>query len=65
MGENQRSFREKTKALAEREGNGIAKFFNEEKGEVVEMNIIGIHDADLIQDCVNVIAAGTRFRSLV
>jgi len=65
MGKSQGSFRANSKALAEGEGNGIAKvLFNEETGEVVAVHIIGIHAADLIQECANAIAAGTTVQEL-
>jgi len=65
MGKSQGSFRANSKALAEGEGNGIAKvLFKEETGEVVAVHIMGIHAADLIQECANAISAGTTVKEL-
>lgn len=65
MGKSQGSFKANSKALAEGEGNGIAKvLFKEETGEVVAVHIIGIHAADLIQECANAISAGTTVKEL-
>jgi len=65
MGKSQGNFRANSKALAEGEGNGIAKvLFNQETGEVVAVHIIGIHAADLIQECSNAVAAGTTVQEL-
>jgi len=65
LGKSQGSFRANSKALAENEGNGIAKvLFNKDTGKVVAVHIIGIHAADLIQECANAVAAGTTVREL-
>ena len=65
LGKSQGSFRANSKALAEGEGNGIAKvLFNEETGKLVGVHIIGMHAADLIQECANAIAAGTTVKQL-
>lgn len=57
MGKSQGSFRANSKALAEGEGNGIAKvLFKKETGEVVAVHIIGLHAADLIQEAANAVA---------
>jgi dihydrolipoamide dehydrogenase len=65
MGKSQGSFRANSKALAEGEGNGIAKvLFKKETGEVVAVHIIGLHAADLIQECANAVAAGTTVQEL-
>jgi len=65
MGKSQGSFKANSKALAEGEGNGIAKvLYKEETGEVVAVHIIGIHAADLIQECANAVAAGTTVQEL-
>ena len=65
LGKSQGNFKANSKALAEGEGNGIAKvLFKEETGEVVAVHIIGIHAADLIQECANAIAAGTTVQEL-
>merc|ERR1712157_353809 len=65
MGKSQGSFRANSKALAEGGGQGIAKvLFKEETGEVVAVHIIGLHAADLIQECANAVAAGTTVKEL-
>jgi dihydrolipoamide dehydrogenase len=65
LGKSQGNFRANSKALAEGEGNGIAKvLFNKETGKVVAVHIIGLHAADLIQECANAVAAGTTVQEL-
>jgi len=65
LGKSQGSFRANSKALAEGEGAGMAKvLFNEDTGKVVAVHIIGIHAADLIQECANAVAAGTTVQEL-
>jgi len=65
LGKSQGSFRANSKALAELEGNGMAKvLYNKETGKVVSVHIIGIHAADLIQECANAVAAGTTVQEL-
>jgi dihydrolipoamide dehydrogenase len=65
LGKSQGSFRANSKALAEGEGNGMAKvLFNKDTGKVVSVHIIGIHAADLIQECSNAVAAGTTVQEL-
>lgn len=65
MGKSTGSFRANSKALAEGEGAGMAKvLFNKETGKVVAVHIIGIHAADLIQECANAVAAGTTVQEL-
>lgn len=65
LGRSQGNFRANSKALAEGEGAGIAKvLFKKETGEVVAVHIIGLHAADLIQECANAIAAGTTVQEL-
>ena len=64
-GKSQGSFKANSKALAEGEGSGIAKvLFNEDTGKVVGVHIIGIHAADLIQECSNAVACGTTVKEL-
>jgi pyruvate/2-oxoglutarate dehydrogenase complex dihydrolipoamide dehydrogenase (E3) component len=44
---------------------GIAKvLFNKDTEEILGVHIIGLHAADLIQECANAIAAGTTVREL-
>jgi dihydrolipoamide dehydrogenase len=65
LGKSQGNFRANSKALAEGEGNGIAKvLFKKETGEVVAVHIIGLHAADLIQECANAVSAGTTVQEL-
>lgn len=65
LGKSQGSFRANSKALAEGEGNGMAKvLFNKDTGNVVAVHIIGLHAADLIQECANAVAAGTTVQEL-
>lgn len=65
LGKSTGSFRANSKALAELEGNGMAKvLYNKGTGKVVAVHIIGIHAADLIQECANAVAAGTTVQEL-
>lgn len=65
LGKSQGSFRANSKALAEGEGNGMAKvLFKKETGNVVAVHIIGLHAADLIQECANAVSAGTTVQEL-
>jgi len=65
LGKSQGSFKANSKALAELEGNGMAKvLYNKDTGKVVAVHIIGIHAADLIQECANAVAAGTTVQEL-
>ncbi|CAN0464721.1 unnamed protein product, partial [Scytosiphon promiscuus] len=38
--------------------------FNKETEKVIGVHIIGLHAADLIQECSNAVAAGTTVREL-
>jgi dihydrolipoamide dehydrogenase len=65
LGKSQGNFRANSKALAEGEANGMAKvLFNKDTGKVVAVHIIGLHAADLIQECANAVAAGTTVQEL-
>ena len=65
VGKSTGHFRANSKALAELEGDGIAKvLFNKKTEEVLGVHIIGIHAADLIQECANAVASGTTVRQL-
>jgi len=65
LGKSQGNFRANSKALAEGEGAGIAKvLFNKETEKIVGVHIIGIHAADLIQECANAVEQGTTVREL-
>ncbi|KAL7561444.1 hypothetical protein ACA910_020268 [Epithemia clementina (nom. ined.)] len=65
LGKSKGSFRANSKALAEGEGNGMAKvLFRKDTGKVIAVHIIGLHAADLIQECANAVAAGTTVQEL-
>lgn len=65
IGISQGSFRANSKALAEGEGDGIAKvIFKKETTEVIAVHIVGIHAADLIQECANAIEHGITLKQL-
>eukprot|EP00903_Cladosiphon_okamuranus_P011529 g10856.t1 len=65
LGKASGSFKANSKALAEGAGDGIAKvLFNKETEQIVGVHIIGLHAADLIQECSNAVAAGTTVREL-
>lgn len=58
-------FRANSKALAELEGDGIVKvLYREDTGEILGVHIIGLHAADLIQECANAMMVGTTVREL-
>ena len=53
------SFKANSKALAEREGDGMAKMiFRADTGAILGVHIIGLHAADLIHEASNAIATG-------
>ncbi|KAG6469678.1 hypothetical protein ZIOFF_070608 [Zingiber officinale] len=59
------SFKANTKALAENEGEGIAKLiYRPDTGEILGVHIIGLHAADLIHEASNAIALGTRLQDI-
>lgn len=65
LGKSQGSFRANSKALAENESAGMAKcLYKKETGEVMAVHIIGLHAADLIQECANAVASGTTVQEL-
>jgi len=65
MGKSVGHFRANSKALAENEGDGICKvLYNKESGEILGVHIIGMHAADLIQECANAIAAGNTVQQV-
>lgn len=65
LGKSTSYFKANSKALAENEGEGIAKvLFNDGTGEILGVHIIGLHAADLIQECSNAMAAGTTVKQL-
>merc|ERR1719456_78289 len=65
IGISQGNFKANSKALAEGAGNGIVKvLFNKETYEVVGVHIVGLHAADLIQECANAMNAGSTLEDL-
>ncbi|KAL8234465.1 hypothetical protein R6Q59_020565 [Mikania micrantha] len=59
------SFKANTKALAENEGEGIAKLiYRLDNGEILGVHIFGMHAADLIHEASNAIALGTRIQDI-
>ncbi|CAL9082104.1 unnamed protein product [Musa acuminata var. zebrina] len=59
------SFKANTKALAENEGEGLAKLiYRPDKGEIRGVHILGLHAADLIHEASNAIALGTRLQDI-
>lgn len=51
------SFKANSKALAEKEGEGMAKMlFRKDTGEILGVHVIGLHAADLIHEASNAIA---------
>lgn len=65
LGKSTGYFKANSKALAEGEGEGITKvLFNKSNGKILGVHIIGIHAADLIQECANAIARGTTVEEM-
>jgi len=65
IGISQGSFKANSKALAEGAGDGIAKvIFKQDTKELVAVHIVGLHAADLIQECANAIEAGSTLEDL-
>ncbi|KAL3843530.1 hypothetical protein ACJIZ3_000933 [Penstemon smallii] len=59
------SFKANTKALAENEGEGLAKLiYRPDNGEILGVHIFGMHAADLIHEASNAIAMGTRLQDI-
>ncbi|KAH7513452.1 hypothetical protein FEM48_Zijuj12G0201400 [Ziziphus jujuba var. spinosa] len=59
------SFKANTKALAENEGEGLAKLiYRPDNGEILGVHIFGLHAADLIHEASNAIALGTRIQDI-
>ncbi|KAL0457477.1 UNVERIFIED_CONTAM: Dihydrolipoyl dehydrogenase 2, chloroplastic [Sesamum latifolium] len=59
------SFKANTKALAENEGEGLAKLiYRPDNGEILGVHIFGMHAADLIHEASNAIALGTRVQDI-
>lgn len=58
-------FKGNSKALAEKETDGIAKIiYRKDTGELLGVHIIGIHASDLIQEAANAIASRQRVHEL-
>ena len=52
-------------ALAEKEGDGIAKMmYRKDTGEILGVHIIGLHAADLIHEASNAIATGQTVQDI-
>ena len=69
LGVSQGSFKANSKALAEGAGEGVAKVLFKKgpegtRTELVGVHIIGLHAADLIQECANAIEHGTSLEEL-
>ncbi|KAJ4820798.1 Dihydrolipoyl dehydrogenase [Rhynchospora pubera] len=59
------SFKANTKALAENEGDGLAKMiYRPDTGEILGVHILGLHAADLIHEASNAIALGTKVQDI-
>lgn len=59
------SFKANTKALAENEGEGLAKLiYRPDTGEILGVHIFGLHAADLIHEASNAIATGTTIQHI-
>ncbi|XP_051145454.1 dihydrolipoyl dehydrogenase 2, chloroplastic [Andrographis paniculata] len=59
------SFKANTKALAENEGEGLAKLiYRPDNGEILGVHIFGMHAADLIHEASNAIAMGTCIQDI-
>ncbi|XP_031132193.1 dihydrolipoyl dehydrogenase 2, chloroplastic-like [Ipomoea triloba] len=59
------SFKANTKALAENEGEGLAKLiYRPDNGEILGVHIFGLHAADLVHEASNAIAMGTRIQDI-
>ncbi|KAJ6848548.1 dihydrolipoyl dehydrogenase 2, chloroplastic-like [Iris pallida] len=59
------SFKANTKALAENEGEGLAKMiYRPDTGEILGVHILGLHAADLIHEASNAIALGTPIQDI-
>ncbi|XP_051130042.1 dihydrolipoyl dehydrogenase 2, chloroplastic-like [Andrographis paniculata] len=59
------SFKANTKALAENEGEGLAKLiYRPDNGEILGVHIFGMHAADLIHEASNAMALGTRVQDI-
>lgn len=65
LGKSVGHFKANAKALAEGKGEGLVKvLFNKQSGKVVGAHILGLHAAELIQECANAVAVGTTIKEL-
>jgi dihydrolipoamide dehydrogenase len=65
LGKASASFKANSKALAENEAEGLAKvLYRKDTEEILGVHIIGLHAADLIQECANAKAAGLTVRDI-
>merc|ERR1712060_521621 len=59
------SFKANSKALAELEGDGMAKaIYRKDTGEILGVWIIGLHAADLIHEASNAVATNQTIQDL-
>jgi len=59
------SFKANSKALAEKEGDGLAKMiYRADTGEILGVHIIGLHAADLIHEASNAVATGQTVQDI-
>eukprot|EP00884_Botryococcus_braunii_P014206 jgi/Botrbrau1/22787/Bobra.0132s0113.1 len=59
------SFKANSKALAEKEGEGLAKMvYRRDTGEILGVHIFGLHAADLIHEASNAVALGQTVRDI-
>jgi dihydrolipoamide dehydrogenase len=65
LGKASASFKANSKALAELESDGLAKvLYRKDTEEILGVHIIGLHAADLIQECANAKMAGSTVRDV-
>lgn len=61
----QRQVSRPTQALAENEGEGLAKLiYRPDDGEILGVHIFRLHAADLINEASNAIAMGTHIQDI-
>ncbi|KAK9916992.1 hypothetical protein WJX75_009601 [Coccomyxa subellipsoidea] len=59
------SFKANSKALAEKEGDGMAKMiYRKDTGEILGVHILGLHAADLIHEASNAVATKQRVQDI-
>ncbi|GBF88245.1 dihydrolipoyl dehydrogenase [Raphidocelis subcapitata] len=65
LGISKTSFKANSKALAEKEGEGMAKMlYRKDTGEILGVHIFGLHAADLIHEASNAIATGQTVQDI-